>query len=233
MTKTALLIGAGGLGCPAALALARSGVALTIVDDDRVDETNLHRQVLFRDEDGGADKAERAAARLAELTEVRAVHGRFLPHTAGDLLEGVDVVVEGADNFATKFLAADACAIHRVPLVQAGAVRWSGWALATRNERPHRACLRCVFEDVPAGHVETCAEAGVVGPVVGVLGALEAVLALRILRGDDPGGLLYSYRALDGVLRRSRVRARAECPHANETIQDLDAARYLPRACTS
>lgn len=229
-----LLVGAGGLGCPAALVLARAGVGrFRVVDDDVVDVTNLHRQILFEDADVGRPKAEAAAARLrAEGAEVEVVLGRFLPETAAPLLDGVDVVVEGADNFATKFLVADACAIAGVACVQAGAVGWNGWALAwAPDTRDHRTCLRCVFEDVPTGDVPTCVDAGVVGAVVGVLGALQARLALDLLAGRDPTGALHGYRALGGELRRSRVRPRADCPHATGTLRDLRAERYVA-GCT-
>jgi adenylyltransferase/sulfurtransferase len=227
-----LLVGAGGLGSPAALVLARSGVRrMTIVDDDVVDVTNLHRQVLYDDADVGLDKVERARARLErEGVEVRAISGRLLPSTALELLPGHDVVVEGADNFATKFLTSDACALAGVPLVSAGAVRWSGWALA---RIPGSACMRCVFEDIPRDRAETCAEAGVIGPVVGVMGALEAALALRLLEGDtSAAGELWSYRALEGRLRASRVAKRAGCPSCEGEIRDLRVERYAPPSCS-
>jgi molybdopterin/thiamine biosynthesis adenylyltransferase len=227
-----LLIGAGGLGSPAALALARSGLRhATIVDDDVVDLSNLHRQLLYAEEDVGQPKVACAAARLrADGVEVRGVEGRFVPSTARELIAGHDLVVEGADNFATKFLACDAAALTGVPLVQAGAVRWSGWALATLPGRS--ACMRCVFEDIPRDRVETCAEAGVVGPVVGVLGALQAALAIRLLSGDaSAAGELWSYDALAGRLRSSRVRPRPGCPACDGGVDDLRAERYAPPEC--
>lgn len=228
-----LFVGAGGLGSPAALVLARSGVRhMTLVDDDVVDVTNLHRQVLYEDADVGHDKVERAGARLAaEGVEVNAVSGRMLPHTALELARAHDVVVEGADNFATKFLTSDACAIAGVPLVSAGAVRWSGWALASVPGAS--ACMRCVFEDIPRDRAETCAEAGVIGPVVGVVGALEAALALRLLAGDaSAAGELWSYRALEGRLRAIRVQRRAGCPSCGGHIRDLSVERYAPPQCS-
>lgn len=235
-----LMVGAGGLGSPAALALARSGVAaVTVVDDDRVDASNLQRQVLFDAEDVGASKPERAAQRLREEARragyemaAQSVEGRFVPHTAMDLLRGHDLVLEGADNFATKFLVADAARLAGVPAVQAGAVRWSGWAMATLpGDGP---CMRCVFEDIPADRVDTCAEAGVVGPVVGAMGALEAALAVRVLQGDDSvKGELWSYRALEGALRRRRIRRRARCPLCTGEIQDLRVERYQAPSCAA
>lgn len=227
-----LFVGAGGLGSPAALALARSGVRhMTIVDDDVVDVTNLHRQVLYEDGDVGHPKAERAAARLArEGVEVQAVRGRVLPSNAVELFRAHDLVVEGADNFATKFLTSDAGALAGVPVVQAGAVRWSGWALASVPGRS--ACMRCVFEDIPRGPAETCAEAGVIGPIVGVMGALEATLALRLMSGDaSAAGELWSYRALDGALRATRVRRRTGCPSCEGEIRELTMERYAPPQC--
>ncbi len=229
-----LLVGAGGLGAPAALVLARSGVRrLTLIDDDVVELTNLHRQVLYDDRDVGSEKVERAAAKLAtEGADVEVIRGRLLPETAVDLVARFDLVVEGADNFATKFLAADACTLAGVPLVSAGAVRWSGWAMCTLPDAP-AACMRCVFEDIPRDRVETCAEAGVIGPMVGVLGALEGALAIRALLGDERvAGELWSYRALDGALRASRVRPRGACESCLGVIPDrLTQERYAPPEC--
>ncbi|MEQ9077017.1 MAG: ThiF family adenylyltransferase [Sandaracinaceae bacterium] len=227
-----LLVGVGGLGSPAARVLARSGVRrLTVLDDDVVDVSNLHRQILYDDADVGHDKAERAAAKLrAEGATVAVAKGRLVPDTALALFRDHDLVLEGADNFATKFLAADASALSGVPVVQAGAVRWSGWALATDPGRS--ACMRCVFEDIPRDRVETCAEAGVIGPVVGVLGALEAALALRLLGGDaSAAGELWSYRGLEGSLRASRVRRRPGCPACEGAIRELSWERYAPPDC--
>jgi molybdopterin-synthase adenylyltransferase len=230
--KPVLIVGVGGLGSPAALVLARSGVEhMTLIDDDAVDETNLHRQILFDDADVGSDKVERAKARLErEGASVHAIRGRLRPENAVAIFSEHALAIEGADNFATKFLAADAGAIARIPVVQAGAVRWSGWALASAPD--HGACLRCVFEDIPRERVETCAEAGVIGPVVGAVGAIQAALALRILRGDaSAAGELWSYRALEGRLRVTRASRRAGCPRCDGTIRTLEMERYAPAQC--
>lgn len=233
-----LLVGAGGLGSPAALALVRGGVgALTIIDDDAVDATNLHRQTLYAPADVGVRKGDAAARRLvAEAraagreVEIELLHRRLLPDVAVELVGRHALVLEGADNFATKFLVADAAALAGVPAVQAGAVRWNGWALASLPGES--ACMRCVFEDIPRDRVETCAEAGVVGPVVGVLGALQAALALRLLDGEtDAAGVLWSYRGLDGSLRRSRVRPRPDCPLCAGRIDDVRMERYVAPEC--
>ncbi|MGB8329949.1 MAG: HesA/MoeB/ThiF family protein [Polyangiales bacterium] len=222
-----LVVGAGGLGAPLLRVLARSGVEhITVVDDDLVDESNLHRQTLYGPGDVGQSKlkvTERLLRSLSPALSVRTVEGRFVPSTALELLSGHSLVVEGADNLATKFLVADAARLCGVAAVQAGVVRWAGWAFCAV---PDSACLRCVFEDIPTGRIETCAEAGVLGPVVGVLGGLEAALAVRLLHGERPGGELWHYDALRGSLRKTFVRRRSDCPLCAGEIHDLRMERY-------
>jgi adenylyltransferase/sulfurtransferase len=237
MTRV-LLVGAGGLGSPVALLLARrGGVHVTLLDDDVVDRTNLHRQTLYDESDVGERKTERAAARMhAEakaarvLLDVEAIDGRLVPENAAALVSRADLVIEGTDNLATKFLVADAAFLAGRPAVHAGVVRWTGWALASKPGTS--ACLRCLFEDLPRDRVETCADAGVVGPLVGVVGALEASLALRALDGDEGAfGTVVHVDALRGRLRRARVAKRPGCPLCGTgQIRDVGAARYLPSA---
>jgi adenylyltransferase/sulfurtransferase len=222
-----LVVGAGGLGSPVLRLLGKSGAAhVTIVDDDVIEESNLHRQTLYADEDVGHSKTERAARALRAACpqrSLRVVEGRFVPANARELLAEHDLVVEGADNLATKFLVADAARLCGVPAVQAGAVRWTGWALCSL---PGSSCLRCLFEDIPHDRMETCAEAGVVGPVVGVLGGLQAAFVFRLLRGERPGGELWHYEALRGELRKTFVRRRVDCPLCAGDIKDLQVERY-------
>jgi molybdopterin/thiamine biosynthesis adenylyltransferase len=234
-SRRVLLVGAGGLGCPAAAVLARSGVGrIDVLDDDRVAESNLHRQTLYDVADAGQPKAPLALERLQSLAaveghELRGVAReiRLGPDAAVDAVAGYDLVLEGADNFATKFLVADACRLAGVPAVQGGAVRWVGWALAARGAGGP--CIRCVFEDLPRGQQDTCAEAGVVGPVVGVIGALQGALALRVLLGDESAaGVLWSYRALEGGLRRHRLRVQPHCALCRGEITDTALSRYVP-----
>ena len=227
-----LVVGVGGLGCPAALALARAGVGtIGIADDDEVDLTNLHRQILFDEADVGRPKVDAARAALARLVpgvRTEAVGSRLLPENAVDLVTDWDVVVEGSDNFPTKFLTADACAIAAVPVVQAAAVRWHGTALAVgRRGRP---CYRCLFEDIPHEHAPNCAEAGVMGPVVGVVAALQIDLVLGFLDGREVAGTLVTFDGKSERVRRRRASWRASCPLCGETksITRIDRARYLP-----
>ena len=229
-----LVVGAGGLGSPVLRLLAGASDLdqITVIDDDLVEESNLHRQTLYSSEDVGGSKIDRTVSVLRELSPdvpVTAVDGRFVPGNAMELLSDHTVVVEGADNLATKFLVADAAHLAGVPAVQAGAVRWAGWAFCAL---PGSACLRCLFEDIPRDRVETCAEAGVLGPVVGVLGGLEAALVFRLLQGERPAGELWHYDALAGALRKTFVRRRSDCPLCAGEIQDLRVERYTA-ACAA
>ncbi len=234
-----LVIGAGGLASPVLTILARSiDARITIIDDDVVDETNLHRQLLYRDEDVGRAKLEVARERVLEearaagkAIEVQTIEGRFTPDDALALTRDHELVFEGADNLATKFLAADAARIVGRTLVQAGVVRWAGWALA--SSPGGGACLRCLFEDIPSDRVETCATAGVVGSVVGVVGALAASLLIRAVGGESIGGTLHHHDALAGTLRQRRAHARPDCPlcGARASIRAIDEARYVPTTC--
>lgn len=244
---SALLVGAGGLGCAAGLALARSGqrLAVTVLDTDLVDLSNLHRQVLYVPTDAGASKAERAAERLgAEARasgtdlEVNAICEVLDPSNARALVRQHDVVIEGTDNHAAKFLAGDAAALEGVASVHAGVVRWAGWAMAVRPRRS--ACLRCLFEDVPSAPVQTCSEAGVMGPVVGTMGYLEAIMALRLLgpapsdESEDCAGIIHRFDARLGAARSTRVRRRAGCELCDEGgIVEIDPRRYGPAGCAA
>lgn len=235
----ALVIGVGGLGCPAALALARSGVRLLLCDDDVVDVTNLHRQILFTEADLGRDKLDVAQERLLEAgaPSVELHRGRFLPDSARALVERANVVVEGADNFATKFLAADAAHLGGKPIVHGAGVRWGGTALLV--SAAGAPCYRCLFEDVPdEGAAPNCATAGVVGPVVGVIGALMADLALDVLtreNEDGRAGLMHSYDGKRDVLRAAPIHARADCPLCGPSARlfDLDERRYVAPSCAA
>jgi molybdopterin/thiamine biosynthesis adenylyltransferase len=228
-----LLVGLGGLGCPAAAVLARAaGVELWLCDDDQVDLTNLHRQILYRDADVGKDKLEAAKARLVAdgvaPERVVLVRSRLLPENARQLVRDVDVVIEGADNFATKFLAADAAHLARRPIVHGAAVRFVATAWAVPAEGAP--CYRCLFEDVPPGAQQGCSEAGVMGPVVGFCGALLADLTLRVLAGDASAfEALYTYDGQSDRLRRITPARRADCPlcGVSPSILDITETRYV------
>jgi molybdopterin/thiamine biosynthesis adenylyltransferase len=237
--KRALVVGAGGLGCPAALALVRAGVGVVaLADDDQVELTNLHRQLLYGDADVGRDKLDAArdalAVELAPGQRLELVRTRLLPDNARELVRGFDVVLEGADNFATKFLAADACHLEGRPLVHGAAVRFRAtvWCVAGAG----RPCYRCLFEDVPdAAAGQNCAEAGVMGPVCGLAGSLMADLALDVLAGVPRFGLLFSYDGLEDRLRAVDVHARDTCPLCGPVarISKIDESSYIRAACAT
>ncbi len=196
----ALLLGAGGLGGPAALSLVAAGVEVTIADPDRVDPTNLSRQIFFGDADVGAPKADTLAHALRErfpLARAQAIDVRFSRDNAAALARGFDLVLDATDNFPTRFLANDVCARLGLPLIHGAALGWLGQVLAIAPGRTP--CLRCVFEgEPPVGEVPACAQAGVISPLVGVVGGWMAQAALAIVRDRALGRWANAMRTLDG-----------------------------------
>jgi molybdopterin-synthase adenylyltransferase len=176
-----LVVGAGGLGCPASLALAQAGVgALTLVDPDRVDVTNLHRQLWHRTSDVGRPKVESAADGLRRAfphLRVETLLGRVAGDNAAALFQAHDAVVDATDGTATKLFLSDVAVATGVPLVYGGVLRLQGQALRVEPGGP---CLRCLYEEAPsADAVPTCAQAGVLGSLAGLVGALQAALVLE------------------------------------------------------
>lgn len=180
-----LCVGAGGLGSGALPYLAGAGVGrITIIDPDRVDRSNLQRQVLFAESDVGRPKALAAAERLRALNpevEVVAIEGRLDASNAETLLRAHDVVLDGSDNYAAKYLLADTTARLRLPLVYGSVTGMD--AMVTVFDVRHGPCLRCLFPEPPRAWVPNCAEAGVLGPLVGMIGAVQAAEALKLLVG--------------------------------------------------
>jgi molybdopterin/thiamine biosynthesis adenylyltransferase len=172
----AIVVGAGGLGGPIAIALAAAHVDVTVVDDDVIELSNLHRQIQFGTSDLGKPKA----AVLADRIGGRGVRARFTAETADQLAHGADVLVDGSDDPATKFLVADHARAHARPYIIAAALRYGGNVFAGA---PGSACYRCLFED-PPDDAPTCGDSGVLGPLVGWVGGVAADRALRLLR--DP-----------------------------------------------
>ncbi len=211
----ALIIGVGGLGAPAATALAAAGVAtLGLVDPDRVELSNLHRQPLYGEDDLGRYKVEAAAARLGALHPAVGVEThrvRFDLATAA-LVDGFDVVLDGTDSVAAKFAINDAAVARGVPLVHAGAIGTRAQLLTVVPGET--ACYRCLFEEPPpADEVASCQEAGVLGPSVVLAGTLQAADAIRVLSGAAPlfANHLLALDTAAGSWRRVVVTPRPGC----------------------
>ncbi len=181
-----LIVGAGGLGCPVIQYLAGAGVGhLTIIDPDVVELGNLHRQPLYIMEDIGKPKAEVACARIAAIDPdiaVEAISDALDPLSARVLVPHADIVIDAADSFAVTYTLSDCCLEHAVPLVSASALGLTGYVGAFCATAPS---VRAVFPDLP-DRAASCATAGVLGPVVGTIGALQAQMALSLLLGLEP-----------------------------------------------
>lgn len=233
LASKVLIVGAGGLGSPVAMYLAAAGVGtIGIVDDDEVSLSNLQRQILYGTADVGAPKVEIAKKTLASLNPdvtVEIHHCRLDAANAAELIAGYDIVADGSDNFDTRFLLNDACFLGEVPLVSAAIGQFEGQLSTFKAyEDEGGPCYRCIFpEKPPAGAIPSCAEAGVIGAVAGVLGSLQAVEVIKELvgMGESMTGRLLIYDAMTTSARSVRVKADPGCllcgPTA--TIHDLSA----------
>ena len=215
-----LVVGAGGLGAPVLLYLAAAGVGtLGVVDDDEVDLTNLQRQIVHATDRVGMAKVESAARTLRDLNpEVRVVphRERLDAGNAMGLIAGYDLVVDGSDNFRTRYLVNDACYFARVPLISAALLRFDGQLSTFKAylEGDHP-CYRCVFPEAPpAGLIPRCEEAGILGAVAGAVGSLQAVEALKELLGlgESLSGNLIVYDGLSATFRKLKLHRAPDCP---------------------
>jgi molybdopterin/thiamine biosynthesis adenylyltransferase len=216
----ALVIGAGGLGAPLMQYLAAAGVGtLGIIDDDTVDLSNLQRQVIHRTADIGTAKVESAARALGDINpEVRVVmHPRRLAEdNAAQIIAGYDIVADGSDNFATRYLVNDTCYRLRKTLVSAAILRFDGQISTYKAwQGTGHPCLRCLFPVAPSEDaVPSCAQAGVLGALAGTLGALQATEVVKEILGigRSLSGRLVTYDALDGSFDEIAIAKRADCP---------------------
>ena len=214
---TVLVVGVGGLGCPLALYLAGAGVGrLILADGDTVERSNLARQLLYGEDDIGRPKAQVAAERLGERfpdVTVQAHVAHLAEPALADLLAGVDLVADGSDNYPIRFALNRACIAAGLPLVSAAAVRGEG-QLASFSVHRGTPCYRCVYPDTSPATALSCRDSGVLGPVVGTLGTLQALEVIKVLSGwGEPllGRLLY----LDLAAPAQRIvtlTRRSDCP---------------------
>ena len=213
-----LCIGAGGLGSPSALYLAAAGIGtLGLVDADRVDASNLQRQILYGTGDVGESKVEKAQARLQQLNpDVETVvhEARFTGDNAREIVAPYDIVIDGSDNFPTRYLSNDVCVFARKPNIYGSVFRFEGQASVFA---PHLGgpCYRCLFpEPPPPGAAPSCAEAGVLGVLPGIIGLIQATEAIKLIigAGETLAGRLLHFDALKMKFREFTLRRDPQCP---------------------
>jgi len=227
-----LIVGAGGLGSPAALYLAAAGVGtIGLVDFDEVDVTNLQRQVLYATSDVGRSKLDVASAKLSDLNPHIALtmhRERLSASNAMDLVSAYDVVIDGTDNFGTRYLVNDACVMAHRPNVYGSVFRFEGQAAVfAMKDGP---CYRCLHpEPPPAGLIPNCAEAGVLGVLPGIIGTIQATEAIKILTGigETLVGRLLLYDALKTRFRQITLPKDPSCPVCGDaptitTLTEMD-----------
>jgi sulfur-carrier protein adenylyltransferase/sulfurtransferase len=211
-----LMIGAGGLGSPVGSYLAAAGVGrLGIVDFDVVDESNLHRQILFGQDDIGKSKLERAKARLSAINphiQIETYETRVTSANAMEILSKYDIVVDGTDNYPTRYLVNDACVLLKKPNVYGSIFRFEGQASVFDAQKGP--CYRCLYsEPPPPGLVPSCAEGGVLGILPGLIGVIQATETVKILlgRGETLVGRLLLYDSLGMTFRELKLRKNPDC----------------------
>ncbi|MDN5362864.1 MAG: hypothetical protein PWP70_1911 [Moorella sp. (in: firmicutes)] len=224
-----LIVGAGGLGSPVAYYLAAAGVGtLGIIDSDRVDLSNLQRQILHSTARVGQPKAASARETLLALNPALSINTYELRLGKDNILAIIrdyDVIVDGVDNFPTRYLLNDACVMTGKTLVEGGVLQWDGLVMTIKpGQGP---CYRCIFPDPPPpGSVPSCQEAGVVGPVPGVIGCIQAAEVLKILleTGETLTGRLLIYNALEMRFREIKAERNSKCPVCgdNPRIRELE-----------
>ena len=209
-----MIVGAGGLGCPAALYLAAAGVGrLTIADSDKVDLTNLQRQILYRSESVGAVKVDAARAALNAVNPdvtIVAVHKRLEDFSA---VSSADVVLDCTDNFATRHAINRACVKHRKPLVAGAAIRFDAQLMVFDLSKTDSPCYSCVFPEDAQVEEVACSTMGVFAPLTGVIGAMQAMEALKLLAGigTSLNGKLQVFDAKNAEWRTVRVKKDPAC----------------------
>ncbi|QJE74581.1 molybdopterin-synthase adenylyltransferase MoeB [Aerophototrophica crusticola] len=231
LRSSVLVVGAGGLGAPLLLYLAAAGVGrIGVVDHDVVDLSNLQRQVVHDTGSIGQPKVDSAAARLKAINPdvvVETHRERLTKANVLDLLAKYDVVADGTDNFATRFLLNDSCFLAGKPLVSAAMLRFDGQLSTFKAHLGHpHPCYRCIFrEPPPPGMIPSCSEGGVLGALAGTMGSLQSVEVLKELLGigDSLSGRLLMYSALETSFRTVKVRRDPDCPLCGEhpTYRDL------------
>ncbi|MCU4718474.1 SAMP-activating enzyme E1 [Halapricum hydrolyticum] len=237
LNSSVLVVGAGGLGSPIVQYLAAAGVGrLGIVDDDRVERSNLQRQVVHGESDIGRLKVESAAEFVAELNPDVTVEThdlRVAPDNAMELIDGYDVVVDATDNFRTRFLLNDACVLTETPLSHGAVYRFEG-QVTTFEREEGSPCYRCLFPEAPPeGAVPDCATAGVLGVVPGLIGTIQAteVIKLLIEYGETLDGRLWNVDAAGMDVETVPLRRNPDCPVCGDdpAVTAIEDVKYADR----
>jgi molybdopterin/thiamine biosynthesis adenylyltransferase len=228
LSSKVLLVGAGGLGSPAALYLAAAGIGtIGIIDSDRVELSNLQRQIIHHTADLNIEKVKSAQTKMQAINPdvaVKTYHQHAKADSIRQIIRQYDFVIDASDNFATKFLINDACFFEKKPFSHAGVLRFDGQLITILPGRS--ACYRCIFHSLPPADVaRSCSRAGVLGVLPGVIGTLQATEAIKYLLGirDLLTDTLLTYNALTMEFRKVRFRRNPNCPlcGSNPTIIEL------------
>lgn len=213
-----MIVGLGGLGSPVALYLAASGIGkLLLVDDDAVELTNLQRQIVHRTASVGQLKTDSAATTLRELNnevEIDCLAERPDADRLEKLLPDIDVVVDCTDNFASRFLLNRLCKQSRTPLVSAAAIRWEGQVSVFDTRQPEAPCYRCLYDEDGANTPQNCSENGVLSPLLGLMGSIQAIETIKLLSGagQSLAGRVVMIDALSLQIREMRLPQDPACP---------------------
>lgn len=217
----ALIIGAGGLGSPVAMYLASSGVGhMTLVDFDHVERTNLQRQILHGTSDLDKAKVESAKETINELNpnvEVNPINRKLEEDELREQVKKADIVLETTDNFQSRFLLNRICVQEKKPLISGSVIRFEGQLSTFRNDLEDQPCYHCLYKETEEGeasHWETCAASGVLAPVVGIIGSMQATEALKVLMGigQDLSGRLIIFDAMYMEWREMKLKKDPKCP---------------------
>lgn len=231
-----LIIGAGGLGSPAALYLAAAGIGtIGIVDSDKVDLSNLQRQILHFTKDVGNNKVDSAKESLNAINpdvKVNTYHEKVDSTNIREIMDGYDFIIDGTDNFPAKFLINDACVMLKKPFSHAGVLRFDG---QTMTYVPGKTCYRCIFiEPPPAGAVPSCKEAGILGAVVGILGTIQAAETLKFFleKGELLTDHLLVVNALNMNIKKMNLKKNPKCPVCGKNPVITELKDYEQQVCS-
>lgn len=231
-----LIVGAGGLGCPVGYYLCAAGVGtMGIVDNDTVEISNLQRQIAHSTRSLGSAKVDSAKATFEALNpdvSVHAIKERVTHENIMGLLSGYDIIVDGSDNFPTRYLVNDACVALKKPLVSGAILRFEGQVTTILPGEGH--CYRCLFEEMPPpGLIPSCQDAGIMGAISGVIGSLQAVEVIKLIlgKGTPLKNTLLIYDALKASFRHVKVPTNPECPACGERPKIFEPAAFSAVYC--